>query len=306
MPAGHPRVGGERNLRKYMPIPQAGPSPRGRGTPLTIRPRQLPGRAIPAWAGNARASKKCSAQISGHPRVGGERSEVTFPQALLSGPSPRGRGTLLFFLRYSGDFRAIPAWAGNACTAPSSRSAASGHPRVGGERKDVGGSLLSAHGPSPRGRGTLRRSVGVAGAGRAIPAWAGNACTCATIAHSIAGHPRVGGERSRRACEDVLEGGPSPRGRGTPRRSARPPPRRRAIPAWAGNARERILRPRRRSGHPRVGGERYRTNNWVHGTGGPSPRGRGTRSRLGDGPRRRRAIPAWAGNASKSSSPTGR
>ena len=176
-----------------------------------------------------------------------------------------------------GAVRAIPAWAGNA-TGPA-------------------GVVTRRYGPSPRGRGTRTSVWRVRVLRRAIPAWAGNARTACSASRPCPGHPRVGGERLNLQHDRARPIGPSPRGRGTLDVAPRRADRRRAIPAWAGNASPSRTAAISRSGHPRVGGERSGCRERIGWNAGPSPRGRGTPMR----PRRRsravRAIPAWAGNA---------
>jgi len=91
--------------------------------------------------------------------------------------------------------------------------------------------------------------------------------------------------------------GSSPRLRGTPRRTLQAFPARRFIPAPAGNAASHTVPTGGRPVHPRACGEReawYSRNHW---RGGSSPRLRGTPQPLGAAQRRKRFIPAPAGNA---------
>ena len=110
-------------------------------------------------------------------------------------------------------------------------------------------------------------------------------------------HPRAGGERPLLLVLGEHRVGSSPRGRGTLDRTARLAAVHRFIPARAGNASGASLR---RSGppvHPRAGGERRSPRSRLRDGGGSSPRGRGTRHSRGRWSRRRRFIPARAGNA---------
>ena len=96
-----------------------------------------------------------------------------------------------------------------------------------------------------------------------------------------------------------------PRGRGTLVRLRAGAPRRRVIPAGAGNARARPRATLPPAGHPRGGGERGRVDVELEQDVGSSPRGRGTRGGVGSVIRRLRVIPAGAGNAFRST-PAGR
>ena len=96
----------------------------------------------------------------------------------------------------------------------------------------------------------------------------------------------------------ALDPGSSPRVRGTQanqRRRLRP---KRFIPACAGNARSRACVERLNTVHPRVCGERDRPIHAPAQSGGSSPRVRGTRVANPWLYRKKRFIPACAGNAS--------
>ena len=294
---GHPRAGGERAYRQSGRVAGGGPSPRGRGTLVIPARVDFGNRAIPARAGNARAAGSFRNAEPGHPRAGGERRGKRAISTPGDGPSPRGRGTRRRLHRVLQTVRAIPARAGNAAASAPRSPGFSGHPRAGGERP--GRALTNAYhvGPSPRGRGTRGVGGAVEPGGRAIPARAGNAQSTPASRASQAGHPRAGGERStHRACARGVCG-PSPRGRGTHRTRRVRRAYRRAIPARAGNACTREHNCASKTGHPRAGGERARPAATGTCLVGPSPRGRGTRRRPGNGTESRRAIPARAGNA---------
>ena len=213
------------------------------------------------------------------------------------GSSPRGRGTPVRRETCRACGRFIPAWAGNATTAPGRMAGMTVHPRVGGERPGGRGPGNHLAGSSPRGRGTRVSPLWLQGSWRFIPAWAGNAQVRPLRRRSRPVHPRVGGERCSSYPLSVCTHGSSPRGRGTLRGILVDLICQRFIPAWAGNAYHGMRHDTDTPVHPRVGGERAFPQRDVQSPVGSSPRGRGTRS---GGPRRRlgrRFIPAWAGNA---------
>ena len=120
-PSVHPRVCGERGTHGQLGQPNAGSSPRMRGTQYEAVGGPYGSRFIPAYAGNARLSR-CSARGSAvHPRVCGERKRYVFVLPVAHGSSPRMRGTPLAAAAYSCHDRFIPAYAGNAplCGRPS-------------------------------------------------------------------------------------------------------------------------------------------------------------------------------------------
>ena len=109
----HPRVGGEHErvvvrgfdyngssprgrgtqhpLYRAIPI-AAGSSPRGRGTPCLLHPQVVPGRIIPAWAGNTATVLGIGNPSSDHPRVGGEHSRALASNLRLPTDHPRVGG----------------------------------------------------------------------------------------------------------------------------------------------------------------------------------------------------------------------
>ncbi len=213
----HPRVGGERVFQRRVHDLDFGSSPRGRGTRAHCRSEPIPGRFIPAWAGNARFHEARRIAPPVHPRVGGERGMEVGLFPMQAGSSPRGRGTPDDRIRADRRNRFIPAWAGNASGCRRNCVPAAVHPRVGGERERGVRKPSATAGSSPRGRGTPRRRSGAGLRRRFIPAWAGNAWLTACGPTTPAVHPRVGGERCPPQAPHDPPAGSSPRGRGTRR-----------------------------------------------------------------------------------------
>ena len=129
----HPRVGGEHKTGAGVALPIDGSSPRGRGTPTRVKPLQLSGRFIPAWAGNTYYLFSILIPKAVHPRVGGEHCGTIRLIGCSAGSSPRGRGTRPRAALASRIAGFIPAWAGNTCPWPLSHGSRPVHPRVGGE-----------------------------------------------------------------------------------------------------------------------------------------------------------------------------
>ena len=173
--------------------------------------------------------------------------------------------------------RFIPACAGNSSIAP---------PR-----------LTMAFGSSPRVRGTRAAEPRSRHEGRFIPACAGNSYGRSLGKEPKPVHPRVCGELLGAYPEVVESPGSSPRVRGTPDGCAARFPRRRFIPACAGNS---VLR-RKEMGadwvHPRVCGELCVSPEPPLGRSGSSPRVRGTHRPALGLLQRLRFIPACAGNS---------
>ena len=196
-----------------------------------LRPRRF----IPAPAGNGATSPIPSGATSVHPRACGERGVDSQLRVVVSGSSPRLRGTGQLHQHAWTVARFIPAPAGNGPPGIVHEVGAPVHPRACGERSFALFSSAPLSGSSPRLRGTVAQAVGEPFRRRFIPAPAGNGAW--EVLHGRKGtvHPRACGERSFSVQASVVFSGSSPRLRGTV--SARAPPLgwRRFIPAPAGN-----------------------------------------------------------------------
>ena len=171
----HPRGRGERVAITAATTGAAGSSPRTRGT----RPWRKTGladvRFIPADAGNAACWFQKGTEMPVHPRGRGERCPGYVLAWVLSGSSPRTRGTLGSGEVLSAETRFIPADAGNAAPPCAYASDEAVHPRGRGERRIMATVNPWKRGSSPRTRGTQRSfSIGQYDR-RFIPADAGNA-----------------------------------------------------------------------------------------------------------------------------------
>ena len=102
----------------------------------------------------------------------------------------------------------------------------------------------------------------------------------------------------------ALQKGLSPRGRGNHRQPDSDPPRKRSIPAWAGEPVARYSGDGFNTVYPRVGGGTMNTlNNQVAQTG-LSPRGRGNPPGSAGAAAAGGSIPAWAGEPAAGAAPT--
>ena len=233
--AVHPRVCGEQRRTSARALISAGSSPRVRGTGYVEIDDFKIRRFIPACAGNRSAVDYVFVGGPVHPRVCGEQNTRLILTLRAGGSSPRVRGTDPSSKRWGGHIRFIPACAGNSSRIVSYRTFRSVHPRVCGEQFDSDVVKNAWIGSSPRVRGTGWSWMEMDGAGRFIPACAGNRCRLGPGKNHAPVHPRVCGEQSpgRRICWRI--GGSSPRVRGT----APCPPyqsrTKRFIPACAGN-----------------------------------------------------------------------
>ena len=171
----HPRGCGERVSEGLPALAAFGSSPRVRGTLVRDAEFFQRRRFIPAGAGNAPPRSKRCRFHSVHPRGCGERSGNAAASSLLSGSSPRVRGTRSARAGKTPPTRFIPAGAGNALPYPCSSAITPVHPRGCGERRVISDNTAFAPGSSPRVRGTHGDVAIFRLRQRFIPAGAGNA-----------------------------------------------------------------------------------------------------------------------------------
>ena len=232
-----------------------GSPPRGRGK-VDGPPAQVGrGRITPAQAGRSPYFLYGKKDYKDHPRIGGEKAELTAAviSAMGSPPRRRGKGYREFGIDISD--RITPAQAGKSVAPRQKRSALWDHPRVGGEKKGVRHWWALPRGSPPRWRGKATFS-GRSDPGVGItPAWAGKSRIDKLEWIPVKDHPRVGGEKP--VGYDLLQ---RPAG---------------ITPAWAGKRYCRQSPPRAGWDHPRVGGEKSNAACNSLSISGSPPRGRG-------------------------------
>ena len=191
----HPRVCGEQIEYKHLTELSSGSSPRVRGTVFQLGVCFKRIRFIPACAGNRSRSPAPRGLPPVHPRVCGEQVLARRYLLLISGSSPRVRGTANPDEQIRFQNRFIPACAGNSVFILVGTTRETVHPRVCGEQHHSAAEYETAAGSSPRVRGT-ESSADCPDAGqRFIPACAGNRMASQSAPAATAVHPRVCGEQ---------------------------------------------------------------------------------------------------------------
>ena len=231
----HPRACGEHLDDREVWRLGVGSSPRLRGTPLRCCPGPIQQRFIPAPAGNTMLTRSTRRSTAVHPRACGEHQHGTSIPASASGSSPRLRGTLRDRHHDRPDQRFIPAPAGNTWSGSRLPGETPVHPRACGEHVEDARMMRDVVGSSPRLRGTRSGIQIKMGFCRFIPAPAGNTSRFLKQQGPGPVHPRACGEHVALMRRRLHLGGSSPRLRGTHRQAAACRPRRRFIPAPAGN-----------------------------------------------------------------------
>ena len=211
----HPRARGEHAVVATAAITLTGSSPRTRGTRgVHVRGRGQ-GRFIPAHAGNTPLSRSTLWGVPVHPRARGEHPLTVSRSRPRVGSSPRTRGTRQFPVFGFGQFRFIPAHAGNTLSYQHERPEQPVHPRARGEHTPDPARINATHGSSPRTRGTPLPSKQHDVVLRFIPAHAGNTRTGRTTSAIRPVHPRARGEHIFFLRMASASFGSSPRTRGT-------------------------------------------------------------------------------------------
>ena len=146
-------MGGEKLALYSMPVLLIGSPPRRRGK-VDGPPAQVGrGRITPAQAGRSPYFLYGKKDYKDHPRIGGEKAELTAAviSAMGSPPRRRGKGYREFGIDISD--RITPAQAGKSVAPRQKRSALWDHPRVGGEKYSRPSYSRISMGSPPRGRG---------------------------------------------------------------------------------------------------------------------------------------------------------
>ena len=253
----HPRERGEARPGRARAGLAKGPSPRARGSPRGVGDQSLVRGSIPASAGKPTGLALQGLLEEVHPRERGEARREPRRFRFGKGPSPRARGSLPLADLPPPVAGSIPASAGKPSAMYSSASASTVHPRERGEALKVRHQVKRLAGPSPRARGSPRRRPSGWRAPWSIPASAGKPCSGRRLHARGRVHPRERGEAALVTVRLGQTDGPSPRARGSPRRSAGAPRRAPRV-------------------HPRERGE---ADGLIGGQGadqGPSPRARGS------------------------------
>ena len=197
-----------------------GSPPRGRGK-VDGPPAQVGrGRITPAQAGRSPYFLYGKKDYKDHPRIGGEKAELTAAviSAMGSPPRRRGKGYREFGIDISD--RITPAQAGKSVAPRQKRSALWDHPRVGGEKYSRPSYSRISMGSPPRGRGKGNQAFSWYGSSRITPAWAGKRCSSGRCCMRQRDHPRAGGEKTENITPSIYEQGSPPRRRGkVPQRS---------------------------------------------------------------------------------------
>ena len=193
-------------------------------------------RFIPAGAGNSTQWQPSRPVLAVYPRWRGELCIKTSVKNFAVGLSPLARGTRTRDAPRFVGTRFIPAGAGNSHHDARATRQGSVYPRWRGELISPGISCSRGRGLSPLARGTRPSPVFRSFRPRFIPAGAGNSSRAIAIAIVRSVYPRWRGELYINEVNLWKLYGLSPLARGTLFMRGSKSPRRRFIPAGAGNS----------------------------------------------------------------------
>ncbi len=253
-----------------------GLSPLARGTPPLRSSTRSISRFIPAGAGNSRSILLALFRLAVYPRWRGELCIKTSVKNFAVGLSPLARGTRTRDAPRFVGTRFIPAGAGNSHHDARATRQGSVYPRWRGELISPGISCSRGRGLSPLARGTRPSPVFRSFRPRFIPAGAGNSSRAIAIAIVRSVYPRWRGELYINEVNLWKLYGLSPLARGTLFMRGSKSPRRRFIPAGAGNSGESGCVHQWSSVYPRWRGELKQIVRFPHIHDGLSPLARGT------------------------------
>ena len=130
----HPRVRGEKTMRRVIRGVDKGSPPRARGKGLSETGNRGAGGITPACAGKSVYTVHILLHIWDHPRVRGEKSSGSTPIFASAGSPPRARGKGQGVNLEFDAIRITPACAGKSTTVAAELAELRDHPRVRGEK----------------------------------------------------------------------------------------------------------------------------------------------------------------------------
>ena len=213
----------------------------------------------------------------------------------MSGSSPLVRGKQLHNETDTELIRIIPACAGQTTSSSIPLCHCADHPRLCGANSPSHAPVASGHGSSPLVRGKHQLVALIHSQIRIIPACAGQTVVCCIRSSPSADHPRLCGANRDSNNKEMACAGSSPLVRGKRRGTRGRYPRRRIIPACAGQTPARNPTTSKSSDHPRLCGANCTSLVMRAYSTGSSPLVRGKHTHMRPRAMDVRIIPACAG-----------
>ena len=233
-----------------------GSPPRVRGKGIQQRNCWVTMRITPACAGKRRALPRSQPALGDHPRVCGEKADITGHNIVCRGSPPRVRGKGIQQRNCWVTMRITPACAGKRRALPRSQPALGDHPRVCGEKVTTASPEGGRRGSPPRVRGKVSCHCWITPQLGITPACAGKRLCYPFFLSPLWDHPRVCGEKHRPSKTQSRPAGSPPRVRGKVISSASEMRKPGITPACAGKSSRLLRSPVNHKDHPRVCGEK--------------------------------------------------
>ena len=133
-PWDHPCVCGEKSASTSCWALALGSPPRVRGKVAVVGMLIVPEGITPAYAGKSLRRCNCTHPAGDHPRMCGEKMQLSVSRDTDAGSPPRMRGKVIPSLTSGNDFRITPAYAGKSENSVVLRHVFQDHPRACGEK----------------------------------------------------------------------------------------------------------------------------------------------------------------------------
>ena len=192
----HPRACGAHLFRSMYGFILPGSSPRMRGSRRVIRAEYFDEGIIPAHAGLTDTAGRLCRPKWDRPRACGAHIEYDVPKNMVSGSSPRMRGSHLRDCGIGRRLGIIPAHAGLTCRRMRCTRTTRDHPRACGAHLKIPPPLWEGLGSSPRMRGSPSDPIRYVNQPGIIPAHAGLTFSARSCRRRRRDHPRACGAHS--------------------------------------------------------------------------------------------------------------
>ena len=191
----HPRLCGEKSLRKHSVMWRAGSPPPMRGKVRVGEAYSRAYRITPAYAGKRSSLFQFLFLSRDHPRLCGEKFLSALWKIFLTGSPPPMRGKAAETLTDSGCIGITPAYAGKRPHHTVQKGSSWDHPRLCGEKQSYLKTSKSKKGSPPPMRGKAQAAVWTELSIRITPAYAGKSDFVAVHKFILKDHPRLCGEK---------------------------------------------------------------------------------------------------------------
>ena len=207
----HPRLCGEKSGQRRKKRRTSGSPPPMRGKALQRCAVLGSLRITPAYAGKSKPQPKAMGTFQDHPRLCGEKLQISSRYVTITGSPPPMRGKVSPLGQGVLHFRITPAYAGKSLLQNTVSVTIKDHPRLCGEKWRGVNVKFSAQGSPPPMRGKELVQKASLCRCRITPAYAGKSQRPHVSLGIIRDHPRLCGEKhSATVIRSIRLGSPPP------------------------------------------------------------------------------------------------